>query len=272
MAAATGMMAWLEKQLAGARAAGGHVWMAHHIPLGIDPYSTAHSKAATCPAKARPLSEGARSARATSIGFSVDYADVVQASFSGHVHFDDYRLIGGRWRSGARCRQDRPGDQPDLRPEPWLHVFTYDRDDRRRRPISRRSTSPISTAPTAARGLATRIWFRQDLSPAGLFAGCLCCGCQGDRRGRPGRGHLSDALSGQPRQTPGRHSAGLFMRDASPRPAFLHRLLLRRLNGGHLPSMFRSCFAAPSIAGCLYWPARLSAASRAERKTVLKSP
>ena len=44
LAAADAMMAWLRVRLAEQKAAGGRVWMVHHIPWGIDPYSTLHSK------------------------------------------------------------------------------------------------------------------------------------------------------------------------------------------------------------------------------------
>ena len=42
MRAAEAMMAWLERQLSEARAAGRRVWLVHHIPVGIDAFATLH--------------------------------------------------------------------------------------------------------------------------------------------------------------------------------------------------------------------------------------
>jgi hypothetical protein len=44
-AAAEAMMNWLSEKLARQRAAGGQVWMVHHIPWGIDVYETTNAKA-----------------------------------------------------------------------------------------------------------------------------------------------------------------------------------------------------------------------------------
>ena len=55
LAAAETMMNWLRGKLARQRAAGGRVWMVHHIPWGIDAYATIHATAASCPAKVVPF-------------------------------------------------------------------------------------------------------------------------------------------------------------------------------------------------------------------------
>ena len=128
MAAAKGMMAWLGKRLAEARDHGGHIWLVHHIPVGIDPIATVKSNAASCPAKVvsylkEPFASGY-------LKLLIDYADVIQASFTGHIHFDDYRLIGSWRRSGARRREDRSRHQSDLWPEsrlPYLFIRSRNR-------------------------------------------------------------------------------------------------------------------------------------------------
>ncbi len=55
LAPAKAEMDWLAATLAAQKAAGGKVWIAHHIPWGMDPYSTEHSKADTCAGKVVPL-------------------------------------------------------------------------------------------------------------------------------------------------------------------------------------------------------------------------
>ena len=148
MAAATGMMAWLEKQLAGARANGGHVWLAHHIPVGIDAFATAKSKAATCPAKLVPyLKEPFGSGY---LKLLVDYADVVQASFTGHIHFDDYRLIGGGGAPALDVEKIAPGISPIFGQNPGFHVFTYDRTTGAPTDFATYYLANLATAPSPA--------------------------------------------------------------------------------------------------------------------------
>ena len=83
LVAGEAMMSWLSGKLARQRAAGGRVWMVHHIPWGIDAYSTLGAKAASCPAKVvsflkEPFASELRA-------LLMEYRDVIQASFSGHT-------------------------------------------------------------------------------------------------------------------------------------------------------------------------------------------
>lgn len=52
---ATAMMDWLAANLARQREAGGWIWIIHHIPWGIDSFSTVHSKESACADKVVPF-------------------------------------------------------------------------------------------------------------------------------------------------------------------------------------------------------------------------
>ena len=123
-AAAAAMLDWLRALLARQKAAGGHVWMIHHIPWGIDPYSTDRARGATCAARVVPfMREPFASGFLDALR---DNAGVVTASFSGHVHFDDYRLLADA--SGAPVGADKivPAISPIFGQNPGFQIFDYD--------------------------------------------------------------------------------------------------------------------------------------------------
>jgi hypothetical protein len=125
LAAADAMMRWLRDRLVRQRAAGGKVWMVHHIPWGVDAFSTIDAKAASCPAKVIPFLKEPFASELQAL--LVEYSDVVQASFSGHTHFDDYRLLIDR--SGAVIGLDKlsPAISPVFGQNPGFQVFIYDK-------------------------------------------------------------------------------------------------------------------------------------------------
>ena len=123
--AAEAMMGWLLDNLASQRAAGGAVWLVHHIPWGIDPYSTAHSPAASCAAKVvpflrQPFADGF-------IRLLRDYRDIIQASYSGHVHTDDYRLLIDDKAGVLGLQKIPPAISPIYDQNPGYEVVSYDR-------------------------------------------------------------------------------------------------------------------------------------------------
>ena len=118
-------MNWLSEKLARQRAAGGRVWMVHHIPWGIDAYATINAKAPSCAAKVvpflrEPFASGLRL-------LLMEYRDVIQASFSGHTHFDDYRLLIDQSGTVAGLDKITPALSPIFGQNPGFQVFTYDR-------------------------------------------------------------------------------------------------------------------------------------------------
>jgi len=119
------MLAWLEARLESQRAAGGRVWLVRHIPLGVDAYATANASAASCPAQIRPF---LKDPYATALlDLLTRYADVVQASFSGHIHFDDYRLVLDAEGKALGVEKIAPAISPIFGQNPAFHLFSYDR-------------------------------------------------------------------------------------------------------------------------------------------------
>jgi len=148
LAAAQAMLDWLRGRLARQRAAGGRVWMVHHIPWGIDAYSTINATASSCPAKVVPfLKEPFASAF---LALLVEHRDMLQASFSGHTHFDDYRLLIDERGTVVGTDKITPGISPIFGQNPSFQVFTYDRGSGAPRDFSTWYLANPGAAPRAA--------------------------------------------------------------------------------------------------------------------------
>src|SRR5208283_449159 len=102
--AANDLLAWLESSLAAARQADEKVWLLFHVPPGIDVAATMHEHeslakegpspaAAVCRKAAVPLWNPEMTSQFDSL--LENYHNTVIASFAGHTHTDDFRLIGG---------------------------------------------------------------------------------------------------------------------------------------------------------------------------------
>jgi hypothetical protein len=83
-------LAWLEAELAAAKDAQERVWLVYHIPPGIDGYATLRQGA--CPDTLIPMWD--QTYAGAFLALMKRYADTVTASFAGHTHMDDFRLIG----------------------------------------------------------------------------------------------------------------------------------------------------------------------------------
>ncbi len=83
-------LAWLEAELAAAKEAEERVWLVYHIPPGIDGYATLRRGA--CPGTMIPMWDQTHAA--AFLALLKRYTDTVAASFAGHTHMDDFRLIG----------------------------------------------------------------------------------------------------------------------------------------------------------------------------------
>jgi sphingomyelin phosphodiesterase acid-like 3 len=82
-------LAWLEAELTAAKEAHERVWLLYHIPPGIDGYATLRQGA--CPGTMIPMWNQAHAG--AFLALAKRYADTVSASFAGHTHMDDFRLI-----------------------------------------------------------------------------------------------------------------------------------------------------------------------------------
>ena len=88
-AAAAAELAWLQAQLASARAAHEKVWVFGHIPTGVDPYSTV--------AKFRNVCAGQSPTEFLSSDQMADTlanaGDIIRLGIFGHTHMDEMRLL-----------------------------------------------------------------------------------------------------------------------------------------------------------------------------------
>lgn len=101
--APTELLTWLESRLARARQAHEKVWLMFHIPPGIDSYTTMHKYQALLKGKANASDEKLCPSAIVPMwvpkwtaefdNLLEKYQDVVVASFSGHTHSDEFRVI-----------------------------------------------------------------------------------------------------------------------------------------------------------------------------------
>ncbi|GLK83478.1 metallophosphoesterase [Ancylobacter defluvii] len=146
--AAHAMLSWLERQLATAEAAGRKVWLMHHIPAGIDAYGTLRAKGETCRERIVPMLAEPFASRFT--GLLARYAGTVTASFSGHDHHDDYRLLRDRTGAVIGTEKIAPAISPVFGQNPGFLVFSYDRASGAMTDFVARYLANLETAATAA--------------------------------------------------------------------------------------------------------------------------
>ncbi len=115
---------WLESQLEAQHSSGGFVWIVHHIPWGIDAYSTLDSKSSDCVSGIVPFLRDEVSA--TLFTLLRRYSATIVASFSGHTHFDDFRLILDGAGNPAIIDKMLPAISPIFGQDPGFLVFSYD--------------------------------------------------------------------------------------------------------------------------------------------------
>lgn len=114
-------LAWLESELAAARQAQEPVWLLYHIPPGIDGYATLQK--GMCPATMIPMWDQAYAGPFAAL--LRRYSDTVAASFAGHTHMDDFRLLGdagGRYAFALIT----PAVSPIFGQNPAFRTITYD--------------------------------------------------------------------------------------------------------------------------------------------------
>jgi hypothetical protein len=124
MAAAEAMLIWFKERLDAARTANRKVWMVHHIPAGIDAYATEKSKETAC-AK-RPVAFMSEPFATRFPELLAEFAPVITANLTGHVHFDGYRLILGKDKQALDVEKIAPAISPIFGQNPGFHVFDYD--------------------------------------------------------------------------------------------------------------------------------------------------
>lgn len=133
---AADLLAWLESNLARARDGNEKVWLVFHIPPGIDGYSTMQqylslSNGATAPtaqlcSKAIvPMWVPTWTAQFDSL--LEKYQGTVAASFAGHTHADDFRLINGNGANPSFVLIN-PAVSPIYGQNPAFRIATFSAD------------------------------------------------------------------------------------------------------------------------------------------------
>ncbi len=82
---------WLARTLSEAKQANQKVWLMFHIPPGIDGYASTHGHNGSCAADVMPLWVPEWTVKF--VGAMMGYQSMVAASFGGHTHTDDFRVI-----------------------------------------------------------------------------------------------------------------------------------------------------------------------------------
>ncbi len=83
-------LAWLRAELSAAEQAQQRVWLAYHIPPGVDGFATL--RRGSCPDTIVPMWK--QTYAEPFYELIRRYSDTVVASFAGHIHMDDFRLLG----------------------------------------------------------------------------------------------------------------------------------------------------------------------------------
>jgi sphingomyelin phosphodiesterase acid-like 3 len=114
------LMSWLDAELAKAKKSHEKVWLMYHIPPGIDGFATTRHNGEAVPFW--KVSYGENFDRLLS-----RYHDVIAASFAGHTHTDDFRLVGspGQRRSLVLMT---PAVSPVVKQNPAFRVVQFGRN------------------------------------------------------------------------------------------------------------------------------------------------
>jgi sphingomyelin phosphodiesterase acid-like 3 len=130
------LLAWLASNLAAAKLANQRVWLMFHIPPGIDGYASTHKRemedAATDPSSNGSCADSIVPMWLPEWTTRFDalletYRDSVLASFSGHTHTDDFRLINSAGVNRAFVLVDPPVS-PIYDQNPSFRVITFASD------------------------------------------------------------------------------------------------------------------------------------------------
>lgn len=116
---------WLEKTLQACRDSSFKVWMAYHIPTGIDVFGTKNAKGSCEERVVTALKEHYNDEFITLIE---NYSDVIGSSFAGHFHRDDFRLFF-REKIPVSYVLINSSVSPVYFNNPSYKIFVYDKSD-----------------------------------------------------------------------------------------------------------------------------------------------
>lgn len=89
---ATEQLLWLDQTLAAARTAGKSVWLVMHMPVGADIFSTVNNYMDDAGEISDAGAFWTAGYQSSFLDIINDYEDIIQISFAGHTHMDEYRL------------------------------------------------------------------------------------------------------------------------------------------------------------------------------------
>jgi hypothetical protein len=87
----TAELAWLAGELREAESSDDKVWLVYHIPPGVDAYATTHARQTSAGSVTLLWKE---MYQVKFLSLLAQYPGVVGPNFAGHVHVDDFRLLG----------------------------------------------------------------------------------------------------------------------------------------------------------------------------------
>jgi len=120
-------LAWLAAELAHAQAHHEKVWLVYHIPPGIDAFASTHPKV---PSPNPPVVTLWKETYATQfLRILAQFPSVVGPNFAGHIHADDFRLLGGASPGtppGAPFVIDAPPVSPITGQNPSFRTVEFD--------------------------------------------------------------------------------------------------------------------------------------------------
>lgn len=115
-------LAWLDAQLAASQSKGEKVWIIGHIPPGVDVYSTLNNTQKTVKTMWQEADIDAYIKEAQT------YSKTIQATFAGHTHMDDFRLVTDDQANPVTFVHITPAITPVFGNNPAFQVMTYDRN------------------------------------------------------------------------------------------------------------------------------------------------
>ena len=114
------LLGWLANELAAAQARHEKVWLVYHIPPGVDAFATTHAKT---PGTVALLWKESYAGKFLSL--LEQYSGVVGPNFAGHIHVDDFRLLGGSLKTSPFV-MIAPAVSPITGQNPTFRVVKFD--------------------------------------------------------------------------------------------------------------------------------------------------
>ena len=139
------LLAWLAKQLAEATSRRERVWLVYHIPPGVDAFATTHPRQPSAEGNVTLLWKESYTSKFVSL--LDEYRGVVGPNFAGHLHIDDFRLLGGSSKHSAFVVIG-PAISPNIGQNPAFRLVTFDSRGR----LTDQATYFLSNLTDVARG------------------------------------------------------------------------------------------------------------------------